>query len=271
MFRVPRLLRPSQRIKKKTNKNLPTVQPLVFSDPTNKQGVYEDILFLTCANTTSFPKNDAVRLVNLGLDSVCDLIQTVDTNWAFEDLGQSDLPIGLMDFTAGQQDYGIDNDFLSIRGVWENTTPGTGTDTWKELTRLDKSVLNSDSAVPNLMLNSQRGYWIDGNSIYFKPTPSSTTTGNNSTFIGYGFKVLFQRAINYIATDATSANLGYSPLFYRLAALYAARDYCMVNSLDQVDRVLQQIAIQEQRLKQNYARRNKTQNKRMSVAQVNDK
>ena len=251
---------------------MPTTQPLIFSDPTYKQGVYEDILFLTCANTTSLPKEDAVRLVNLGLDAVCDLIQTVDTTWAFEDLGQTDLPIGYMDFTAGQQDYGIDNAFLSIRGIWENTTPGTGTDTWRELTRIDKSVLNSDLVItPNQFLNANRGYWIDGNSIYFKPVPTTTTTGNNSTLIGYGFKVLFERAIKYVATDATSTTLGYSPLFYRLAALYAARDYCMVNSLDQLNAILQQIQIQEQRLKQNYGRRNKTQPKRMSPTYTYDK
>lgn len=249
-----------------------TTQPLIFDDPTNKQGICQDIDFLCCSNSVSFPKEDKVRLVNLGLDSVCDLIQTVDGQWAFEDLGQTDLPIGYMDFTANQQDYSIDNDFLSIRGVWENVTPGTGTDTWKELTRLDKSALNNDVLTsPNLLLNAPRGYWIDGNSIYFKPIPASSTTGSPSTLTGYGFKVLFQRAIKYVATDATSIVMGYSPLFYRLASLYAARDYCMVNSLDQTNNVLNQIAIQEQRLKQNYGRRNKTQPKRMSSAYSYDK
>ena len=242
---------------------MPTTQPLIWNDTTNKQGICQDIDFLCCSNSTSFPVADKVRLVNLGLDSVCDLIQTVDNTWAFDDLNNTTDLIGYQDFVANQQGYLIDNDFLSIRGIWENVTAGSGTDTWKELTRLDKSVFNSESATPNL--DSQRGYFIDGNKIYFKPIPTATTTGNVSTKIGYGFKTLFQRAITYVATDATGFVLGYSPLFMRLASLYASRDYCMVNALDQTNNVLNQIAIQEQRLKQNYGRRNKTQPKRMSV------
>jgi hypothetical protein len=249
---------------------MPTVQPIQFDDTTNKQGICQDIDFLCCSNPTSFPKSDKVRLVNLGLDSVCDLIQTVDTNWKFEDLGQTDLPIGYMDWVAGQQDYSLDNAFLSISGVWENITPTTGTDTWKELVPLDKDVFNSNQ-FSSPLLNATRGYFINGNSIYFKPSPLASTTGNNSTLIGYGFKVLFQRSIKYVATDATTITLGYSPLFYRLAALYAARDYAMVNSLDQLNAILQQIVIQENRLKQNYGRRNKTQHNRFSVRQESNK
>jgi hypothetical protein len=243
-----------------------TTQPLVFDDTTNKQGICQDIDFLCCSNPVSFPKSDKVRLVNLGLDSVCDLIQTVDTTWCFDDLNNTSELIGYQDFVANQQAYLIDNDFLSIRGIWENTTPNTGTDTWKELIRLDRSALDSTPPV-----NITRGFWLDGNHIYFKPTPIASTTGNSGTKIGYGFKVLFQRVITYVATDATGFVMGYSPLFYRLAALYASRDYCMVNSLDQTNAVLQQIMIQEQRLKQNYGRRNKTQNKRMSVGMTYDK
>lgn len=247
-------------------------QPLVFDDTTNKQGICQDIDFLCCSNPTSFPKEDKVRLVNLGLDSVCDLIQTVDNTWAFDDLNNTDDLIGYQDFVANQQGYLIDNDFLSIRGIWENTTPTSGSDTWRELTRIDKSVFNSDIlAFPNMLLNAQRGYFLDGNKIYFKPIPTSSTTGNSSTKIGYGFKVLFQRAITYVSTDATGFIMGYSSLFYRLASLYAARDYCMVNSLDQTNNVLTQIAIMEQRIKQNYGRRNKTQPKRMSVLQTYDR
>lgn len=241
---------------------MPTTQPLVFDDTTNKQGICQDIDFLCCSNPTSFPKEDKVRLFNLGLNAVADLIQSVDTTWCWEDLGQTNLPIGYLDTVAGQQDYSIDNDFLAIRGVYVNQ----GQDVYKEIPRVEaKKIMESTgTGLPT-------GWWLDGNSIYFDKTPSATTSGNSTTLSGYGFKVLFQRDIKYVATDATTTTLGYSPQFYRLAALYAARDYCMVNSLDQTNNVLNQIQIQEQRLKQNYGRRNKTQPKRMIPTYTYDK
>ncbi len=231
-------------------------QPLIFDDTTNKQGICQDIDFLCCSNSVSFPKEDKVRLVNLGLDSVCDLIQTVDTNWCFDDSGNTDSPIGYEDTVANQQSYSIDNDFLSIRGVYINQ----GDDTYKELEKVDRKKImeSTGTGLPT-------GYWIDGNYIFFDKTPDTTTTGNSTTKLGYGFKVLFQRSIKYVNIDSTSFVMGYNPLFYRLAALYAARDYAMVNSLDTLNPILLQIGMQEQRLKQNYGRRNKTQNNRFSV------
>ncbi len=241
-----------------------TTQPLVFDDTSDKQGICQDIDFICGTNSVSFPKADKVRLVNLGLDEVSDLIQSVDTNWSAQDSNSTDTLVGYIDILSGTPTYTIDTDFSAIRGAYVNI----GSNVYRELKQLTKTeAMEADTSVTG----TPTGFWLDGNKIYLNPTPNSTTTGNSTTKSGYGIKLLVQKAINYVATDATGYLLGYSPLFYRLASLYACRDYFMAKNLSTTNYVLNQITIMEQRLKTNYARRNKTQPSRMTPAYEDNK
>ena len=231
-----------------------TVQPIQVDDSTTKQGLCQDIDF-TCGSTvTTFPKLDKIRSLNFGLDEVADLIEKVSGTWNWEDAGQTDLPIGTTDLVENQADYTIDTSFLSILGVYIKDASGN----YKEIQPIDRrEIIENDTDD----VGTPSGYYISGNSIYLNPIPDSTvTTAGNK-----GLKVHFKRNVKYFATDATTALAGYNPQFYKLASLYASRDFAIAKGKSNLNVILSRIEKMEAALKSSYARRNRTTNKRVSV------
>lgn len=222
---------------------------IVFDDTSTKQGLCQDIDFTCGTTTTSFPKVDKVRAVNFGLDEVADLIQKVSGAWSWEDSGQTDLPIGTTNIVDDQADYTIDTSFLSILGVYIKDNGF-----YKEITPIDRRpIIENDTQ----QTGTPNNYYISGNSIFLYPIPDANITA--------GLKIHFQRNIKYFATDATTATAGYNPQFYKLASLYASRDYAIAKGKDNLNVILSRIEKMEIALKGSYARRNKTENRNIKV------
>lgn len=228
---------------------MPTTQPLIFDDTTNKQGICQDIDFACGSTLATFPKADKVRAFNLGLDEVAVLVESVSGAWNFEDSGQTDLNIATTDIKDGQVDYGIDTTFLSILGLYIKDSGF-----YKEITPIDRRpIIENDTQQTGTPTN----YYLSGTSIYLYPVPDADITA--------GLKIHYLRNIKYVATDATTIIAGYNPQFYKLASLYASRDFAIAKGKSNLNVILQRIEKMEGKLKGSYARRNKTGNRNMKV------
>lgn len=228
------------------NKKMTTTQPLIFDDPSGKQGICQDIDFFCKSTLATYPKADKVRNVNLGLDAVADLIQKVSDTWHWEDTNQTDLPIATTNLVANQRDYSINTAFLTILGVYiKKSSTATA---YTEITLGTKTnVFQADTAITGVPST----FFPYGNSLFLDPMPNASITT--------GLKIAFERNIIYFATDATTATVPYNPQFTRLATMYACRDYSMANGKVNLEVVLNEIAKLEGRITSAYARRNKVQ------------
>lgn len=239
-----------------------TTQPIVFDDVSTKQGICQDIDFICGTTLTQFPKADKVRSVNIGLDSVADLIQKVSDEWSWDDLGQTTLPIGYIDTVASTQTVSIDTSFLNIRGVYIND----GSENYTALEPVSEAevLTTKDTGTPT-------GYCLIGNKIFLTPIPNTSTSGNSVSKTGYAIKVQFERAVKYFASDATTATVGYNPQYTRLATLYACKDYAIAKGKENLNAILGEILKIETALRSSYARRNKTKQRRMIPMRQNNR
>ena len=227
-------------------------QPIQFDDTTGKQGICQDIDFICGTTSTTFPKADKVRLVNMGLDSAADFIQDVNQQWYFDDSSLTTTPIGYIDTVANTQTVAVDTSWLAIRGVYVND----GNENYTELEEVtEKEIMETkynNTGTPT-------GFRLIGNKIFLTPIPSTSTTGNSGTKLGYGLKVQFERNLTYFDATATTATVPYNPRFTKLAVLYACRDYAMAKGKENLNAILLQIQKLELAIKGAYARRNMTQ------------
>ncbi len=241
-----------------------TTQPICFDDTATKQGVCQDIDFICGTTVVTFPKADKVRLVNLGIDAAADFIQKYSDHWVLDDTSLSTSPVAYLDVVANVQTVAIDATYIALRGVYVND----GNENYTELAELsEEEVLTTkynNTGTPT-------GFRLIGNKIYLKPIPPATTTGNTGTKLGYGLKIQYEKNLVYFASDATTATIGYNPQFTRLATLYACRDYAMAKSKENLKTIREEIAKLEGRLKDAYARRNKTQKSRLGISNESNK
>lgn len=229
-----------------------TTQPIQFDDVANKQGICQDIDFICGTDSTKFPKADKVRLVNMGLDSAADFIQDVNQEWYFDDSTLSTSPIGYIDTVANTQTVAVDTTWLAVRGVYVNNGN-------EEYTQMEEATEQEILETKYTNTGTPTKFRLIGNKIFLTPIPSSTTTGNASSKLGYALKVQFERNLTYFASDATTATVPYNPRFTKLAVLYACRDYAMAKGKENLNVILSLIQKLELSIQGAYARRNMTQ------------
>jgi hypothetical protein len=236
------------------------IQPIQLSETSTKQGILQDIDFICGTTATTFPTNDKVRLINLGLDNVADLIMKVSDNWVFDDTGQTTLPIGYADTTANTGYVSLDVTWLKIKGVYWNS----GSEKYVELSPTTEEAIMTIVAADDVGDPSQ--YCLIGNKIYLKPIPNTTTTGNSTTKLNYAIKVQFERNLTYFDVTGTTATVNFNPQFTRLATYYACRDYAIAKGKQNLNSILMQIDKMERALQASYAHRNKKQLARLTPA-----
>jgi hypothetical protein len=218
---------------------------MVFSNSSTKLGIVEDIDFICGTNSTTYPIAEKTRNINVGMDTVADLIQKASGEWNWDDTNQTDLPIGKTDIVSGQTNYTVSSEFLSILGVYILDDSGE----YVEIKPVDRNViLTLDTDDTGIAY----GYYLSGNTIYLNRVPTANYTS--------GLKVHFQRNVSYFTAADTTKLAGFNPQFHKLLSLYASRDYAIAKGKNNLVVILNQIEKMENELKKSYARRNRTGN-----------
>ena len=241
---------------------------LYFNDPMGKMGliqeaesqVFGDGGYGRISGDTNLLAT-FTRYINEAVNRVCNLILTADGRWQFDDINNTDLPIGTTSLitTPGseQQDYTFEVDFLRITRVEVKDSTGA----WKLLTPMDQVDIYDQSLTDFLKTPGLPIYYDKiANSIFLYPKPlDSSVTALN------GLKVWFQRPPSYFTVSDTTKVPGFNSTYHRLVATIASRDYAIFKQLSIASSLSQLVQQQEDSLVENYALRNKDEHVKLGA------
>lgn len=239
---------------------------LVFSESTNKTGMYELFQDLTQTNTTTYPIAKFTRDANNAYANFKMLSDRASGTWQNDDTNQTDYPIIKLNLVSGQRDYPLTVDGSStpnqILDIMRVDCAVSSTGNLQELIPYDQT---TGEPIPQAYLSSNTGipYRYDklANAIFLDPTPNfSSTAGATSG----GMWVYINRTPVYFLSSDTTKKPGIPDFFHEYLVYRPAYFYC-VTKLPQLAagylNILQKL---EQDIAYYYAHRNKDERKELT-------
>jgi hypothetical protein len=224
---------------------------MIFSDPTDKGGIVEEIDFLCGTKAATYPLDHKVRNVNRGLDKVVAIILGADGRWQWDDTNYTDYPIATTDLVSGQKNYKMASDFLDITRVEWLDSNGN----WIKGTPLDQR----DIKVALEEFHSTNGtplfYDKLSDSLALYPAPNYNSTD--------GLKVYYQRVVSYFSDTDTTKVPGFANQFHRILSLYATKDYALTKKPQILPQINNEIALLEREIQDFYGQRSKDEAKKI--------
>jgi len=170
-----------------------------------------------------------------------------DGQWLFDDLNQTNLPIGVANLVSGQYDYEFADEVLVVQKVLAKDSVGT----WTEL----RPYGFEDDELDNLwkLTSGNSGspvrYQKLAHSILLDPVPNYNSTG--------GLKVVFKRNAPRFASTDTTTDPGIPSIFHVYLARYASLPFLIEKNLPQANGVASLIQQDEQAIKDYFSVRSK--------------
>lgn len=202
-----------------------------FSDTTNKNGILQTIERWTNL-TDGAITGDSVLIktitasVNDAFNTILPLLLSFSDYLKWDDVNNTDQPIGTFNIVSGQSDYTIaqDANSLDILNIAKirilASAVGTIYFDIKEMTMDDPYAL--EAMQPNAYsIGVPARFLKRGNTIYLWPQPNYSATS--------GVKVFFERQPSYFVSTDTTKKPGIPRNFHILLALYPALEYTLTN------------------------------------------
>lgn len=222
-----------------------------FSDTSNKQGLVQDCDFLVTSDSTSYPLANKAASANRYHDEATSIILKADGNWQWDDLTNTNEPVGLADLVADQQGYALTGAIWSIGGGADaaltntlltlNSVEVKDTDgTWRALIPIDIKNFQPPTGNPVTTGSTEMGneysltdflktagtpiyYDKNGNYLNLYPKPNYSQTDS--------LKIRIQRRQNLFASTDTTKRAGFAPHLHRFLSLGMAYDYAVAKML----------------------------------------
>ena len=221
------------------------LQYMVFNGDTDGQDIFTYIDDLVETDDNQYSLQRKARACNRTLKTVWSWIFEAYGGWQFDDNNKSNLPVGTVTLTSGQQDYLTPSEAITIRGVEVKDTGGT----WHPVAPITEERIRQISAEKEFF--SQNGtplyYRLIGQTIRFYPAPNWTQAAS--------LRVSFDRGISTIASTVTDTEPGFASEFHEAVAVGAALEYAKVNRQDMVSILLNDWRDYEKRIKDFYSKR----------------
>jgi hypothetical protein len=222
---------------------------LQFSGNADSQDLVSEIKRICGTDTNSYPLTDMTRRCNMALDRFVFLAATANGNWQFDDLNQTDLPIGTTNIFSGQQDYAFASDVLLVEKVLAKDSAGT----WQELTPVDVTDSKGESkniwTLPSSNSGSPIRYDKFANSLFLDPIPNYNSSS--------GLKVVFQRTHIDFDTDDNTKQPGIPSIFHGYIARHASLPFLIENQKPSKNDIALLIEKDEKAIKEYYSLRPK--------------
>jgi hypothetical protein len=186
-----------------------------FNDVTNEQGLYQDALFWTGANTATFTIEDFVRLSNQAQNKAVALIQENDRKWKWSDSNSGTRDIGRTNLVANQDHYTLEVYHMKIKEIRIKDKNGN----WKTISARDRRELSDDE---KNSYGEPETYDKDGSTVSFSPIADYSAS--------QGMEIHYQKGPVYFTKDDTTKQPGFCSLFHRLVSMYASMDWLISNS-----------------------------------------
>lgn len=191
-------------------------------------------------NTTTNDYSDASLIRDLNQEMALIQIKVLTDRGVleFDDSNYSDLPVATFTITAGTAWYKIIDDENSNKVLTKHKVAILHNGSYTDIPRLQVKEGNQDSLTSDDTAIVPSGYYEIGESIVFAETPSSSTTG----------KVWFDRDMDFFATGDTTKEPGIPTPYHNLIAYRTAYNYALDNNLPNLDRIMQRVNQEEERM-----------------------
>jgi hypothetical protein len=188
-----------------------------FSDTTNKQGIIQDISWLTGADLNKYSIEDRTRSINEWSKTVWTWIMTNYGGWQFVDsneLVDGDIEGVTQDLTSGTSVYPIAT-ALVIRKV----EVSDDNDNWIKLKPYTLDQVGSETEFQSTA-GTPAYYRPVGNKILIKPEPNYSKTD--------GLRVFFDKDMMEFTITDTIEKPGFDSTFHRILSIGPSLDYVMI-------------------------------------------
>lgn len=176
--------------------------------------------------------------LNRAFDHIMPLLLSYSDHIRWDDINQTDQPIGYVNIVLNQPDYKVATDgnaldIINITRVRIYTSASSTT-----YVELEQMFINDERALeamsPSLIPAGTPSHFLEFNNvIYLFPRPNYASTS--------GLELFFERQQVIFTSTGTSASVTTKPgipsPFHELLALYAAQDWIMVNRSDDVNTI----------------------------------
>lgn len=206
---------------------------MIFSDPTGKQGLIQDITFLlgNSVDLNAYKIEDRTRNINLRYHVIWDAIWEIYTGWQFFDSNQDSEPYKDFNVVSGANEVDIDVDMLTIKavelqdasGVWRVLVPITR-EQWLEM---GGDATFQTTGVPNYYMSSGSTTGTSGGSVILVPAPNYTRTS--------ACRIFADKTFTEFSISDDDVSPGFASPFHRALSVGAALDYAMTHAM--VDKV----------------------------------
>lgn len=225
--------------------------------------IISDIDFLVKSDSITYPIAQKTANVNRALDNVVSAILGADGRWQWDDTNYTDLPIGVTDLVANQQDYSFDTEYLVLTRLEVKDSNGK----WQYLTPIDQNDLNYSTFnyrdnVPGYVAVTGQSLTdflnTPGNPLYYDKLASSVFLYPKPNYdLTGGLKAYFQRKADYFTVSDTTKEPGFAKHLHRYLSLSAAYDFALTNGLSKAGTLKQELLALEQKIVEFYAYRPK--------------
>lgn len=229
-----------------------------YSDTSGKQGIIEDITFLTGIGTTEYTVADRTRNVNGYCGKIWAAIfesyggakfMDDNTSTASETTtsGSNTVPYVDLDITSGTKNISLPSDTLAITGVQLKNSAGTWDNPLSPITYEEFLAAGGDGSMDSS--NGTPTFYIwQGDVIRLIPTPDYTSSASCRVFLDQAFATF--------ATNDTTKVPGFASPFHRMLSIGAALDWCIVRGpADRAANLATLYADYERRLRSFYMKR----------------
>lgn len=204
------------------------------------------------SNTVSYPIDQKVLDLNLGIDKALNIIFKAGGKWQFDDSNHTDYPIITTDLVKDQRDYSFtvdenNNLILDIYKVMVADEDGN----YYEIRPVDVQTESGNVGFYDGRDVKGRPIKYDktGNGIFLDAIPDYNRTG--------GLKIYINREASYFTSSDTNKKCGISGLFQSYPVVYASYQYALRNSLPSKNDWEKEMVKMEKEMSDWYASRGK--------------
>lgn len=216
---------------------------MIFNDPTNKQGLLQEIDDICNSDDNSYPIPSKTRRLNSALDRFFTVAMQADGTWEYDDNTYDDYPIATADLITGKEDYTFPNDLLEIFRVEIKNSTGT----WDKMTPIDQTDVKG--SISDLIQGSSAPAYYDKkySSIWLYPTANEDIAG--------GLKLYFNRKLKHFLITDTTEKAGIPPIFEQYLCRYASLPFLIEKDKANKQNIAQLVQEDEKEIKKYYSRR----------------
>lgn len=196
-----------------------------FSDVANKQGIIQDITFLTGVDINAYPLVDRTRNINERYRQVLHTIFESYGGWKFMDDNVSDATTGVpyadTNIVSGTGLYTLPTGALTVEGVEIKLTSGS---TFTKLYPLTHEMFMSMGGDGSFSSNGTPVYYmLQGDVIRLVPTPNFSLSS--------ALRVYFSQDVSTFSITDTTKTPGFATPFHRALSVGASLDYALAKGL----------------------------------------